>query len=54
MDDRVDLGPRDQGFVLGSDACDKATSLAKEIPWEQSPTRNKNMEMTHLNREARM
>ena len=30
MDDRVDSGPRDRRFVLGSDACDAATSPATE------------------------
>ena len=30
MDDRVDSGPRDRRFVLGSDVCDAATSPATE------------------------
>ena len=49
----MDSGPCDRGFLLGSDACDATTSPAKEIPWEHSPTRNKNMEMTRLNRWVR-
>ena len=47
MDDRVDSGPRDRRFVLGSDVCNR------KIMWEHSPTRSKKTEMKRLNRGPR-
>ena len=42
ISDRVDSGPRDQGFPPGSDARRVTTSPAiNKIVWEHSPTRKK-------------